>query len=865
MIALIIDKNETAFMKIVFDSHGKFFHLRLRRDVTTISANVQVEMPSHLGTLDTSHIYEGTLADEHNSRVWGNVRGGVFDGVIESGRDGVFYVEHAHKYFPRHNSTEAGFHSVIYHDDNVHDPYSHLRRGHATGCGMTDEIEGWMQDVQYGSSPDDGEESVISNCGETTEGGEEEHYLPPEYKKLADNLALHSVSDNYLLKEKYKKIAKQLKKDYHDKYSASSNINSIHSSSSGSSRVKRSLLGVGANNRGTCTLSIQTDPMLWHYIHDKKSDDVDRTKDDITAMISQHVKAINNIYGDVIFEGRYKHQGIRFEVQRIKIDDDSLCGNRQGGEMYKFCRTNVDVSNFLNLHSKTNHDDFCLAYVFTFRDFTGGTLGLAWVASPSGASGGICEKYKTYTENLAGFRHTEQRSLNTGIITFLNYNNRVPPKVSQLTLAHEIGHNFGSPHDYPERCKPGGLQGNYIMFSSATSGDRPNNSKFSPCSVRNITKVLDAIIENRRKNCFKATDGAFCGNKIVEQGEECDCGYDDKDCDEICCYPKLISKADKARDPNAKPCTRRNTQCSPSEGPCCNRNSCKFISGMECHAPTDCTLSSSCNGYNASCPKPRARSNLTFCNEDTKVCLNGECSGSICLAHNMQECFLTSDVVQDKKKLCEIACQKTGIPNSCKSTSELRDIFNSTVFMRPGAPCNNFQGYCDVFQKCRAVDAEGPLARLKNLLFSQDTLNSLAEWITQYWYGVLLIGVAFVVVMGMFIRCCAVHTPSSNPNKPAARSITETLRRPVNTIRRVKHHQLHNQPGPSRGNRNSREVAPKPSPSEPSSNRASRSYTDDPPPPYPGSRPPPTRHGYGEGRGHYNRPKGGKRHENSAV
>ena len=48
-------------------------------------------------------------------------------------------------------------------------------------------------------------------------------------------------------------------------------------------------------------------------------DDKDRTKSEIAAMISQHVKAINNIYGDVIFEGRYKHQGIRFEVQRIKV------------------------------------------------------------------------------------------------------------------------------------------------------------------------------------------------------------------------------------------------------------------------------------------------------------------------------------------------------------------------------------------------------------------------------------------------------------------------------------------------------------------------------------------------------------------
>lgn len=82
---------------------------------------------------------------------------------------------------------------------------------------------------------------------------------------------------------------------------------------------------------------------------------------------------------------------------------------------------------------------------FICRDFTGGTLGLAWVASASGASGGICEKYKTYTETVEGMYQSTKRSLNTGIITFVNYNSRVPPKVSQLTLAHEIGHNFGSP------------------------------------------------------------------------------------------------------------------------------------------------------------------------------------------------------------------------------------------------------------------------------------------------------------------------------------------------------------------------------------------------------------------------------------
>ena len=58
----------------------------------------------------------------------------------------------------------------------------------------------------------------------------------------------------------------------------------------------------------------------------------------------------------------------------------------------------------------------------------------------------------------------------------------------------------------------------------------------------------------------------------------------------------------------------------------------------------------------------------------------------------MKECFLTSDHVHDKKKLCEIACQVGNDTSTCKSTSELRDVFDDTaVFMRPGAPCNNFQ------------------------------------------------------------------------------------------------------------------------------------------------------------------------------
>ena len=64
----------------------------------------------------------------------------------------------------------------------------------------------------------------------------------------------------------------------------------------------------------------------------------------------------------------------------FQIMTEADCRN----ETYEpFCRANIDVSNFLNMNSLLNHDLFCLAYLFTYRDFSQGTLGLAWVGSAS--------------------------------------------------------------------------------------------------------------------------------------------------------------------------------------------------------------------------------------------------------------------------------------------------------------------------------------------------------------------------------------------------------------------------------------------------------------------------------------------------
>ena len=65
------------------------------------------------------------------------------------------------------------------------------------------------------------------------------------------------------------------------------------------------------------------------------------------------------------------------------------------------------------------------------------------------------------------------------------------------------------------------------------------------------------------------------------------------------------------------------------------------------------------------------------------------------------------------------------------SMAYLRQLtkLKTNFFYLSGAPCDNFKGYCDVFQKCRSVDADGPLARLKKLLFNKETLMSIKDWI----------------------------------------------------------------------------------------------------------------------------------------
>ena len=108
------------------------------------------------------------------------------------------------------------------------------------------------------------------------------------------------------------------------------------------------------------------------------------------------------------------------------------------------------------------------------------------------------------------------------------------------------------------------------------------------------------------------------------------------------------------------------------------------------------------------------------------------------MKYNKEECQCTKTEHQ-----CMLCCMDAG-KKECLPHNETGRGY---IDLQAGAPCNEFQGYCDILKKCRGVDSEGPLERIKNLLFGGDAINNLVDWVKEYWWAAILIGIGLIIFM----------------------------------------------------------------------------------------------------------------------
>ncbi|XP_041435827.1 disintegrin and metalloproteinase domain-containing protein 10 isoform X1 [Xenopus laevis] len=469
-------------------------------------------------------------------------------------------------------------------------------------------------------------------------------------------------------------------------------------------RKKRSL----DLSRTTCLLYLKAD-----YLFYKRFNSIEQ----VISQISSYMTSVNTIYGQANFNGI---KGINFKIKTLNVVQE----DKPSSVMHP---TFIGPEKLLMLHSESNWNNYCLSYLMTDRDYNG-VLGLAWNGRP-GNSGGICSKYSQHEGNLKTVV-----TLNTGIVTIQKYGQYLPPRLIHITLAHELGHSLGAPHDESQECAKfdtNSDNGNYLMFPYAMDGNQYNNDKFSPCSIFYIGNLLRV----KKDQCFVESDRPTCGNQIVEEGEQCDVGYNDND---PCCYG-----AESAMQCTLKP----GKQCSPSQGLCCSHSCSYKPKSQKCQEEGECTLENYCTGESSKCSKPLPKSNYTLCNLGTRICINGMCRQSVCAKFGMEQCDCNSESMHEK---CQLCCQQPGNVYSCKSTKsvELERFFNGAlVQLPPGSPCGNRQGYCDKFHICRLVDADGPIAMLKNSFLNLIELEDPATWMLTHWWAILLIILTLAALM----------------------------------------------------------------------------------------------------------------------
>ncbi|XP_002159249.1 disintegrin and metalloproteinase domain-containing protein 17 [Hydra vulgaris] len=399
--------------------------------------------------------------------------------------------------------------------------------------------------------------------------------------------------------------------------------------------------------KNRCTLELVGDYSF--YVNMGMSNEVNA----VNYMV-QVVNRVNLIYKETEWTEIGKNIG--FQIIKATVLNSYSSDNKH---IYN-SKKKWDPDNLLAAFSRSDWSKVCLAHLFTYQDFDNGVIGLAYVATQgTNEHGGICSN--NYTD-ATGLRH-----LNCALSSSFNWGRKLLTVEADLVTAHELGHNFGSNHDVSPPCVSSTSRGNYIMYATAVSGEHDNNKRFSPCSIDAISKVLKA----KKDKCFEKEVDKFCGNKVVEQDEQCDPGLNrtDKCCQDNCRF----------RDSSY--------QCSDFNDLCCKK--CMFASNETvCRAKfeLDCKAETKCNGKQKDCPESPPLSG-NECGLSHGKCKDGVCI-SLCWLENKTSCLCGAG-----ENACNVCCNNTD--NVCKP-------IDKKLLEKDGSPCallSNQIGHC-VSGKC---------------------------------------------------------------------------------------------------------------------------------------------------------------------
>lgn len=348
---------------------------------------------------------------------------------------------------------------------------------------------------------------------------------------------------------------------------------------------------------------------------------------------------------------------ISLGLQNLTISDATCPGTpAQQTQWNQACSDNVDIQDRLNMFSawRGTLSDNNSHWTLLSTCNTGSAVGLAWL-------GQACVN-NAITTNSSTTGNGQSSGSGDETVAGANVVIRTQGASEWQIIAHETGHTYGAVHDCDsqtcansqivnaQQCCP--LSANtcdanaqYIMNPSSRQGIKD----FSPCSIGNICSAIgrqsvktDCLSNNRQVTTIS---GQQCGNGIVEQGEDCDCGGEAGCQGNQCC--------------DATTCKfKNNAVCDDSNEDCC-RN-CQFASnGTVCRESSgQCDPQEVCPGDSAYCPKDTNA-------PDGQSCGNGlQCTSGQCTSRDEQCKSVMGSYTQGNDTY---ACDSSGCTLSCAS------------------------------------------------------------------------------------------------------------------------------------------------------------------------------------------------------